>query len=331
MSPTLLSVRDLAVRFTSRGASVRAVDGVSFDLAAEETLALVGESGSGKSATCLALARLLPRNGWIERGALLFRGRDLATLPERELRRLRGSELALVFQDPLTSLHPLITVGLQLAEVLETHLGLARRAALEHAARALGEVGLPAPETLLARLPGELSGGQRQRVALAMALLLRPALLVADEPTTALDVTLQAQMLELLADLRRAHGLAVLLVTHDLGVVAECADRVLVLYAGRIVESAATRALLGAPRHPYTRGLLASLPALGTGPETPLTPIRGEPPDLARLPPGCAFAPRCELAQPRCDDRPPPLEPVSGAAERRSACLEVARLGAGAP
>jgi oligopeptide/dipeptide ABC transporter ATP-binding protein len=336
MKPRLLSVRDLAVRFDSHRGSMRAVDGLDLDLAEEETLALVGESGSGKSATCLALLRLLPAtSGRIERGSILLRGRDLAPLSDRDMRRVRGRELAIVFQDPMTALHPMLSVGLQLAEVLEAHLGLPRREARVRAARALGEVGLPAPEALLARLPSELSGGQRQRVSIAMALLLRPALLVADEPTTALDVTLQAQILELLADLRRAHGMAVLLVTHDLGVVAECADRVLVLYAGRAVESAAASELFRAPRHPYTRGLLASLPTVDAGSQARLAPIPGEPPDLARLPPGCAFAPRCAFARERCTEAVPALEPVpalatatsrASGANRRSACFEVERL-----
>ncbi len=328
MKEALLSVRDLAVRFATPTGPVRAVDGVSFDLAEEETLALVGESGSGKSATCLALLRLLPAPaGRIERGQVLFRGRDLAALPERDLCRIRGREIAIVFQDPMTSLHPMLSIGRQLSEVAEVHLGLSRREARALAVRGLGEVGIPAPETRLANLPGELSGGQRQRVSIAMALLLRPKLLIADEPTTALDVTLQAEILELLTELRRRHGMAVVLVTHDLGLVAGTADRVLVLYAGRVVESAATDGLFRAPRHPYTLGLLESLPAVDGAPLQRLTPIPGEPPDLARLPGGCAFAPRCAFARERCTTAVPALEPLAGPpSERRSACFEVERL-----
>jgi oligopeptide transport system ATP-binding protein len=326
----LLEVLDLSVRFETYQGVVRAVERVSFALEHGETLGLVGESGSGKSVSCLALLGLIPKPpGVVESGQVLFGGRDLLKLPARELRRVRGNELAMIFQDPMSSLNPLLTVERQLTEVLEVHKGLHRREARTRAAAALGDVGIPNPEVRLASYPHELSGGMRQRVMIAMALLCEPAVLFADEPTTALDVTIQAQILELMAALQEKRGTAIVLITHDLGVVAGMADRVNVMYAGRIVETAATGPLFAGPRHPYTAGLLASVPSLEGDHGAELTSIEGQPPDLAALPPGCAFAPRCELSVERCLTAVPPLEPVSapgGDPARRSACFERERL-----
>ena len=326
----LLDVRDLSVRFETYQGVVRAVEGVSFTLEQEETLGLVGESGSGKSVSCLALLGLVPAPpGVIESGSVLFGGRDLLKLRAAELRRVRGDQLAMIFQDPMTSLNPLLTVERQLTEVLEVHRGLHRRVARARAAAALGDVGIPNPEARLASYPHELSGGMRQRVMIAMALLCEPAVLFADEPTTALDVTIQAQILELMAALQEKRDTAIVLITHDLGVVAGMADRVNVMYAGRIVETAATGPLFASPRHPYTAGLLASVPSLERDHRAELFSIEGQPPDLAALPPGCAFAPRCAYAVERCAAEVPALERVSapgGDAARRSACFERERL-----
>ncbi|MAF65204.1 MAG: peptide ABC transporter ATP-binding protein [Planctomycetes bacterium] len=324
MDTPLLSVRDLAVRFDTPHGSVRAVDGVSFDLAEGETLGLVGESGSGKSVTNLALMGLIPRPpGVIEAGSVRFGERDLLALAPEELRRIRGNEIAMIFQDPMTSLNPLLTVGRQLTEVLEEHRGLSRREARSLCARGLADVGIPEPETRLDSWPHELSGGMRQRVMIAMALLCQPRVLIADEPTTALDVTIQAQILELLSRLQERHGTAIVLITHDLGVVAGVADRVHVMYAGRLVEAAETHALFARPAHPYSEGLLASIPSFDGDPSEPLASIAGQPPDLAELPPGCAFAPRCPLAEEACRSGTPLLEQVAdprAAAPRYSAC-----------
>ena len=319
----VLDVKNLAVRFDTHGGSVRAVDGVSFHLEEGETLGLVGESGSGKSVTNLALLGLIPTPpGVIESGTVHFAGRDLLQLPQRELRKLRGNRISMIFQDPMTSLNPLLTVGRQLGEVLEIHQGLSRRDALKKAAAGLGDVGIPAPEERLDAYPHELSGGMRQRVMIAMALLCDPAVLIADEPTTALDVTIQAQILELLTELQRAHGTAIVMITHDLGVVAGMADRVNVMYAGRVVESAPVRPLYRSPAHPYTRALLASIPRLGSSPDEPLASIPGSPPDLADLPPGCAFGPRCERVRAECRAAVPPLVALADDDSRRAACID---------
>jgi oligopeptide transport system ATP-binding protein len=326
----MLSVRDLSVRFDTPHGSVRAVDGVSFELHEGETLGLVGESGSGKSVTNLALLGLVPSPpGVVEAREVRFGERDLATLPPAELRRIRGNEIAMIFQDPMTSLNPLLTVGRQLTEVLEEHRGLSRSEARTLCARGLGDVGIPEPEARLDAWPHELSGGMRQRVMIAMALLCRPRVLIADEPTTALDVTIQAQILELLADLQERHGTAIVLITHDLGVVAGMADRVHVMYAGRLVEAARTDDLFGRPLHPYTEGLLASVPSFDGDPTQALASIPGQPPDLVDLPPGCAFAPRCPLASDACRARTPLLEEVTdprSSRRRRSACLDALAL-----
>ena len=318
----LLSVRDLSVRFDIHTGSVRAVDRVSFDLEEGETLGLVGESGSGKSVTSLAVMRLIPSPpGVVESGEVRLRGRELLGLPPAEMRHVRGKEISMIFQDPMTSLNPLLTVGRQLSEVLEVHQGTPHRAALEMSAAGLGDVGVPNPEARLDAYPHELSGGLRQRVMIAMALLCRPAVLFADEPTTALDVTIQAQILELMRSLQHSYGMAIVLITHDLGVVAGAADRVNVMYAGRLVETAATRALFRRPLHPYTRGLISSVPTLTGDPHAELYSIDGQPPDLALLPPGCAFAPRCELATEQCRAERPPLAELAESG-RSSACFE---------
>ena len=328
MKDALLSVRDLAVTFTTHQGTVRAVDRISFDLAPGETLGLVGESGSGKSVTCLAIMGLVPSPpGVVEAARLGFQGRDLLALAPEELRRLRGDDISMIFQDPMTSLNPLLTVGRQLTEVLETHRGTARREARRLAASGLGDVGIPNPEARLDVYPHELSGGMRQRVMIAMALLCEPALLFADEPTTALDVTIQAQILDLLRALQKKSGMAIVMITHDLGVVAGMSDRVQVMYAGSLVEKGETHALFRQPLHPYTRGLLSSVPILTGDPEAELYSIPGQPPDLTDLPPGCAFAPRCDRAQAGCYAEIPALGPVRGASsDRLSACFEAPSL-----
>ncbi|MCZ6597472.1 MAG: ABC transporter ATP-binding protein [Planctomycetota bacterium] len=324
----LLEVERLSVRFETHQGTVRAVDDVSFFLDEGETLGLVGESGSGKSVTCLAVMGLIPSPpGVVEGAAVRFSGRDLLRLAPKEMRALRGNEVSMIFQDPMTSLNPLLTVGRQLTEVLETHQGVPHREARRTSAAALGDVGIPNPEARLDSYPHELSGGMRQRVMIAMALLCEPAVLLADEPTTALDVTIQAQILELMAALQGKRGTAIVLITHDLGVIAGMADRVHVMYAGKLVETAATGPLFAHPLHPYTHGLLDSVPTLTGDPDAPLHSIEGQPPDLADLPTGCAFAPRCQYVEEGCRNRVPPLEPIEGGAEaRRSACFEAARL-----
>jgi len=322
---TALDVRDLSVRFDTQHGNVQAVDHVSFSIEEGETLGLVGESGSGKSVSSLAVMGLVPSPpGVVTADAMLLGDRDLSAFTPEALRRVRGKEVAMVFQDPMTSLNPLLTVGRQLTEVLEIHEGLSQSEAFKRAAHGLGDVGIPAPEERLVSYPHELSGGMRQRVMIAMALLCNPKVLIADEPTTALDVTIQAQILELMKDLQERHGTAILLITHDLGVVAGMSDRVNVMYAGRIVETAATAPLFDAPCHPYTQGLLGSVPDLTGVAGEDLYSIPGQPPDLAELPPGCAFAPRCSRASDAClEDVPATIEP---APERRSACLEAELL-----
>jgi len=307
----LLSVRDLFVTFRTDHGTVRAVDGVSFDLEEGETLGLVGESGSGKSVTNLALMGLIPNPpGEVEARELLFDGRDLARSTDEQLRQIRGNEISMIFQDPMTSLNPLLTVGRQLTEVLEIHKGLSNREARKLCAAGLDDVGISNAVERLEQYPHELSGGMRQRVMIAMALLCKPKILIADEPTTALDVTIQAQILELMKALQAKHGTAIVLVTHDLGVVAGMSDRVHVMYAGRLVETAGTNALFARPRHPYTHGLLTSVPTLDGDPDAELYSIPGQPPDLVALPKGCPFEPRCSFATERCLEENPSLQQV---------------------
>ncbi|MCB9519653.1 MAG: ABC transporter ATP-binding protein [Myxococcales bacterium] len=320
MSAPLLEVRDLVVSFATPHGRVRAVDGVSFHVAPRETVAIVGESGSGKSVTQLAILGLLPSPpARIESGGAQFDGRDLLALSPRELRGIRGRDVAMVFQDPMTSLNPFLTVGRQLEEVLEIHTKLGRRERRDRAIEALRSVGIAEPERRVDAHPHQMSGGMRQRVLIAMALICSPKLVIADEPTTALDVTVQAQVLELLQETTRAVGAAVVLISHDLGVVAGVADRVVVLYAGRVCESGPTRDVFHTPAHPYTRGLLDSVPRLDTHGER-LVPIPGLPPDPARRPPGCPFAPRCALADDRCRVDAPALRPTSASAAHTFAC-----------
>jgi len=316
-----LELRELRVSFAAEGGRVQALDGLSLRIEAGSTLGLVGESGSGKSACCLAILGLLPRGvGRVDGGEVLLTGRSLAGLGEAQWRALRGREIAMVFQDPHSALNPHLPIGLQLTEVLELHLGLARREARRRAAHALGEVGLPQPEERLASYPHQLSGGQRQRVMIAMALSCAPKVLLADEPTTALDAAVQVQILDLLRSLQHKHGTAILLVTHSLGVVARVADEVLVLYAGRAAEHGRTRELLAHPLHPYTRALLASVPSLRGDPRVPLAAIGGQPPDLAHTPPGCAFAPRCAKRVGACETERPTWAPSAHLPARELAC-----------
>jgi oligopeptide/dipeptide ABC transporter ATP-binding protein len=325
----LLEVRNLTTHFLTAAGVVRAVDGVSWDIREGETVALVGESGCGKSVSALSVMRLVPAPaGRIVGGQVLFKGRDLLTLSEEEMRRIRGREIAMIFQEPMTSLNPVLSIGRQLTEGLEIHLGLSPAEARRRAVELLAMVGIPDPERRLAQYPHQFSGGMRQRMMIAMALACHPSLILADEPTTALDVTIQAQILELLKDLSRRLGVAMLIITHNLGVVARYADRVNVMYAGRIIEHGTARELYRNPRHPYTLGLLRSVPRLDEPRRERLAPIEGQPPDLTRLPPGCAFAPRCGFRVERCLTEAPPLGPV-GADGHVSACWEAARVRLG--
>jgi oligopeptide transport system ATP-binding protein len=307
----LLSLNDLVVRFRTHDGTVHAVNGVSFDLDEGETLGLVGESGCGKSVTNLAVMRLLPKPaGKIEGGEVFFDGQDLMSLDESEMRDLRGKEIAMIFQDPMTSLIPVLTIEEQRVETIRAHRRISKSGARARALELLGTVGIPEAEKRLRNYPHQFSGGMRQRVMIAIALALEPKLLIADEPTTALDVTIQAQVLDLLARLAAERGTAVILITHDLGVVAGMTRRVNVMYAGFVVESASTTDLFARPRHPYTVGLLHSIPRLDAQPGEPLIPIEGVPPDLRRAPIGCPFAPRCGWRLEQCWAAMPPLEPI---------------------
>jgi oligopeptide transport system ATP-binding protein len=307
----LLSVRDLTVRFRTHDGTVHAVNGVSFDLEEGETIGLVGESGCGKSVTNLAVMRLLPKPaGHIERGEVVFDGIDITSVSEASMRDLRGRDIAMIFQDPMTSLNPVLTIEEQMVETIRAHRDVSAAAARARAVELLGIVGIANPEVRVRNFPHQFSGGMRQRVMIAMALALEPKLLIADEPTTALDVTIQAQVLELLQRLTRDQGTSVILITHDLGVVAGMTTRINVMYAGYIVEAATTADLFAAPRHPYTVGLLHSIPRLDAVADEPLIPIEGTPPDLRVAPVGCQFAPRCAWRVARCWTEVPPLDPL---------------------
>jgi len=322
----LLEVRDLKTSFFTTGGVVRAVDGVSYNVREGETVALVGESGCGKTVSALSVMRLVAAPaGRIVDGQILFKGRDLLALGEEAMRRVRGREIAMIFQEPMTSLNPVLTVGRQLTEALEIHLGMTPGQARARAAELLALVGIPDAERRLAQYPHQFSGGMRQRMMIAMALSCNPALILADEPTTALDVTIQAQILELMKALSRRLGVAMVLITHNLGVVARYADRVNVMYAGKMVEQGSASALYRRPRHPYTLGLLRSVPRLDEPRRTKLSPIEGQPPDLTRLPRGCAFVPRCRYAIERCREETPPLMPLAD--DHLSACWVADRLG----
>jgi len=310
VSDALLEVRDLRAYIDTRRGVVKAVDGATFSVRRGETLGIVGESGSGKSMTCLSILRLVPEpGGRIAGGRIVFDGEDLLAKSDEEMRRLRGSRIAMILQDPMASLNPAMTVGAQIAETLWLHRGLRGRALHDRVLELLRQVRISDPERRAIAYPHQMSGGIRQRVAGAIAISCRPDLLIADEPTTSLDVTIQAQYLRLLKDIQRETNLALVFVTHDLGIVAKLCDRVAVMYAGRIVESGATREIFDRPRHPYTAGLLSCLPRFRHG-RAPLVAIEGQPPDLAHTPAGCAFAPRCPIAESRCEESRPPLVAV---------------------
>jgi len=323
----LLEVKNLRTHFPTRAGLVRAVEGVSFHLDEGELLGLVGESGCGKSMTALSVMRLVAPPGRVVEGEILFAGQNLLDLSEERMRALRGDDIAMIFQDPMTSLNPVYTVGEQIAEALRLHRDLNRRQAREAAVEAMREVSIPDPGRRAADYPHQLSGGMRQRVMIAMALACDPKLLIADEPTTALDVTIQAQILELIDELRRTRNLAVLLITHDLGVVAEVADRVAVMYTGRIVEESPVGELFARPKHPYTVGLLQSVPKLVSaevGRAERLSTIEGTVPKPTNLPPGCHFAPRCPHRMPRCTEGDLPLYQLEGGVEVRCVLFDLA-------
>jgi oligopeptide transport system ATP-binding protein len=348
MTDPLLQVENLSVEFRTADGVVQAVNEVSFELAQGETLGIVGESGSGKSVTNLALMGLIPQPpGRITQGRAIYRGRDLLTLPEPELRKVRGRRIAMIFQDPMTALNPFLTIADQLTEMTRIHLGYSRKDATDHAVKMLQEVGIPDPVRRLNNYPHEFSGGMRQRVMIAMALSCSPEILIADEPTTALDVTIQAQILELIQRLQETHGTAVILVTHALGVVANLCRRVLVMYAGQVVEEATTESLFADPRHPYTLGLLKSIPRTDAPRGGKLQGIEGQPPNMTEPPSGCPFHPRCSLRRDECDKDLPPVsprpqggyhrclfditrypEPASAAAAQQLAALQTAEHGA---
>jgi peptide/nickel transport system ATP-binding protein len=325
----LLEVEGLKTHFFTRDGVVRAVDGVSFSVHAGETLAIVGESGCGKSVTSLSILRLIASPpGRTVAGSIRFEGRgDLLALSEREMRDVRGNEISMIFQEPMTSLNPVLTIGRQIAEALVLHRGLGRAAAHSRAVEMLALVNIPEPARHVSEYPHQMSGGMRQRVMIAMALACNPKLLIADEPTTALDVTIQAQILDLMRGLKEKTGAAIVLITHDLGVVAEMAQRVVVMYAGRKVEEAPVAALFARPRHPYTQGLLHSIPRLGaSGARRRLEEIRGMVPSMCEAISGCVFAPRCAYATDRCRSEYPPLE--LKAEGHAVACWEADRIGA---
>ena len=316
MSQPLLDVRDLSVRFRTERGEMAAVDGLTFKVARGEFLGIVGESGSGKSVTARAVMGLIQPPGRVSSGSIRFAGEELVGRPDVELERLRGKRMAMIFQEPMSSLNPVFAVGEQIAGAVRRHDRLSRRAAWDRAIEMLEKVGIPGAAERATAYPHQLSGGMRQRVMIAMALACDPEMLIADEPTTALDVTIQAQILDLLRQLRAELGLTVLLITHDLGVVAEQADRVIVMYAGRVIEESPTAPLFSRPLHPYTSGLLDSIPDLDhTVAELPA--IEGVVPSPFALPPGCRFAPRCRFAESPCHAVDPPLRPVG---ERRTAC-----------
>jgi oligopeptide transport system ATP-binding protein len=327
---SILEVSGLTVRFASQGQEVHAVEDVAFSLGRGETLGIVGESGSGKSVTALALMRLVPTPpGRIISGRVLFEGRDLLAVSAEEIRAVRGRDIAMIFQDPMTSLNPVLTIGRQLTEVLEVHLGLGAKAARNRAIELLTLVGIPAPEQRIDDYPHRFSGGMRQRAMIAMAVACNPKLLIADEPTTALDVTIQAQILEILGNLQRELGMAVILITHDLGVVAGLADRVAVMYGGRIVEEGPTADVFRDPRMPYTIGLLGSIPRLDRPDERRLTPIPGKPPEPIGSAMRCRFAPRCPHAAPICRVKAPPFRAIGPG--RHARChfdVRLAEIGA---
>jgi oligopeptide/dipeptide ABC transporter ATP-binding protein len=319
-SPHLLEVKNLAVNIETRsGGLVRAARGLDFAVNHSRTLGVVGESGCGKSITALAIMRLLPRGAEVTAGEIIFEGEDLLKKDDRQMRALRGRRIGMILQDPMVSLDPLFTIGDQIEEALGVHGGMSRRERRKRAIELLTLVGIPSPETRLKQYPHEMSGGMLQRVIAAIAICWNPPLLIADEPTTALDPTIQVQVLDLLAGLRDEHGISIIMVTHDFGVAARICDDIMVMYAGQIVEKGPVHLIFQAPRHPYTRALIASSGA--SGGQGRLTTIEGQPPDLSDLPPGCAFAPRCALAQDRCREQAPPRVQLDG--EHHTYCWRV--------
>ena len=312
---SLLEIENLAVTFTTNDGDVNAVNGVSFGIDKGETLAIVGESGSGKSQTAFAAMGLLAKNGRAT-GKALYQGQDLLAMSQKELNRIRSEQIAMIFQDPMTSLNPYLRISDQMAEVLMLHKGMSKKEALNESVRMLDAVRIPDARARITMFPHEFSGGMRQRIMIAMSLLCRPKLLIADEPTTALDVTVQAQIMQLLGDIRQDFGTAVILITHDLGVVAGFCDRTLVMYGGQIMEEGPTQALFENPTHPYTSGLLKAVPRLDRADDKLLT-IAGEPPDMSRLPEGCPFSPRCPQVMEHCPKVRPALETLNA---RRRAC-----------
>ena len=322
---TLLQVRNLTTQFFTSSGTVRAVDNVTFDVTEGETVAVVGESGCGKSVSALSILRLVPwPPGKIVGGSINFMGQHLLEMGDEDIRRVRGREISMVFQEPMTSLNPVLSIGLQLTETMQHHLGLSSAQALKRAAELLEMVGIAEPKRRLAQFPHHLSGGMRQRVMIAVALSCEPKLIIADEPTTALDVTIQAQILELMKDLTKRLGVALVVITHNLGVVARYADRVNVMYAGKIIEMGSAQQIYHQPHHPYTLGLLASVPRMDQPRGTRLIPIDGQPPDLTRLDGGCAFRPRCRFAVDRCAQEFPPLENIDSG--HVSACWRVKEI-----
>ncbi|MBQ73717.1 MAG: peptide ABC transporter ATP-binding protein [Gammaproteobacteria bacterium] len=309
----LLEVSDLVTEFDTDEGRVRAVDQISFSADAGVTLGIVGESGCGKSVTALSIMRLLPQPmGQIAGGSILFQGRDLTQLPLAEMEKVRGNEVSMIFQEPMTALNPVHTIGKQLAEVLLLHKDYGHEKALKESIDILDRVGIPSPDVRMGEYPHQLSGGMRQRVVIAIALACKPALLIADEPTTALDVTIQAQILELIKELQADMGMSVILITHDLGVIAETCEQVVVMYAGKIAEKGSVYDVFDSPSHPYTRGLLASIPRLDTEPKSKLSIIEGMVPGLLDLPPGCRFENRCRFAEDSCTLSAPPIHTIQG-------------------
>jgi oligopeptide transport system ATP-binding protein len=325
MVPPRLEVRDLVARFHTRTGVVHAVNGISYDLAPGEAMAIVGESGSGKTVSALALMGLVPSPGVVESGRIVLNGRDITGLSTRQWRNVRGKEIAMIFQDPMTSLNPVLTVGYQMREMLRVHEGMSRRDASNRATELLRLVGIPDAERRLSDYPHEFSGGQRQRIMIAMALSCGPSVLIADEPTTALDVTIQAQIVELVQEIRRETGTSILWITHDLALVAGLVDKVAVMYAGTIVEMAPVTDIYRSPLHPYTIGLLRSMPRIDDPARGRLQAIEGNPPDLRRAPARCPFVSRCEIAVGRCRSERPPL--LEAGPNHGTACWRWSELG----
>ncbi|HCZ06371.1 MAG TPA: peptide ABC transporter ATP-binding protein [Thermotogae bacterium] len=319
----ILQVKDLRTYFYTEDGVVKAVDGVSFEVYEGETLGIVGESGCGKSVTSLSILRLLDEKGRIESGEIIYKGKNLLELSESEMRKIRGNEIAMIFQEPMTALNPVYTIGDQIMEAIILHQGLSKDEARKLAIDMLRKVGIPEPEKRVDEYPHELSGGMRQRAMIAMALSCNPSILIADEPTTALDVTIQAQILELMQQLQKEYGMSIIMITHDLGVIAEMSDRVLVMYAGKVVEHASVRELFKNPKHPYTWGLMNSIPRLDIEYER-LYAIPGTVPDALHFPEGCRFHTRCEFATDKCRSEEPPLVEVSPG--HLSACWHIDRL-----